>query len=52
MGILNLIHLEKNKEEIFEDYLIILKSNADELNERLQEVSDTLNDISGVKKKH
>ena len=52
MGILNLIHLEKNKEEIFEDYLLILKSNADELNERLQEVSDTLNDISGVKKKH
>ena len=51
MGILSLINLEKNKEEILEHYLPILKSNADELNERLQDVSDTLNDISGGKKK-
>jgi signal transduction histidine kinase len=50
MGILNLIHLEKNEKEILEDYLPILKSNAEELNDRLQEVSDTLNDIRKGKK--
>jgi signal transduction histidine kinase len=51
MGILNLIHLEKNEKEIMKDYLPILKSNAEELNERLQEVSDTLNDIRKGKNK-
>lgn len=52
MGILNLIKLERNNKEILEDYLPILKSNADELNERLQEVSDTLNGISGKRKSY
>jgi signal transduction histidine kinase len=51
MGILNLIPLEKNEKEILADYLPILKANADELNDRLQEVSDTLNDIGKMKKK-
>ena len=49
MGILNLIHLEKNEKEILKDYLPMLKSNVEELNERLQEVSDNLNDIGKVK---
>lgn len=51
MGLLNLINLEKDKAGVFEDYLPILQSNANELNNRLQEVSDILNDISGWKKK-
>jgi signal transduction histidine kinase len=52
IGLLNLISLENNKATVFEDYLPILKSNADELNDRLQEVSQTLNGIGQVKKKH
>jgi hypothetical protein len=34
--------------KILKAYLPMLKSNAEELNERLQEVSDTLNDIGKV----
>lgn len=51
IGLLNLIHLEKNKPGILEEYLPVLQSNADELNERLKEVSIILNDINSLKKK-
>lgn len=51
MGLLNLIDLEKNKTETLKDYLPILKSNAEELNDMLKEVSDTLNEINIEKKK-
>jgi signal transduction histidine kinase len=50
IGLLNLISLENNKATVFEDYLPILRSNADELNDQLQEVSQTLNGIGRVKK--
>jgi signal transduction histidine kinase len=52
IGLLNLLSLENDKATVFEDYLPILRSNADELNDRLQEVSQTLNGIGHVKKKH
>lgn len=51
MGLLNLIDLESNKAKTVEDYLPILKSNAEELNDMLKEVSDTLNEINIEKKK-
>jgi signal transduction histidine kinase len=50
MGLLNLIELEKNKDGMFEQHLPTLRSNAEELNEMLKEVSDTLNGISIEKK--
>jgi signal transduction histidine kinase len=46
MGLLNLIDLEKNKVNTFEEYLPKLRDNAEELNEMLKEVSNTLNDIT------
>lgn len=49
IGLLNLIDLEKNKGSTCEEYLPKLKSNAEELNDMLREVSITLNDI-GEKK--
>lgn len=45
MGLLNLIDMEKNKASTVEECLPKLKSNAEELNEMLKEVSSTLNGI-------
>jgi signal transduction histidine kinase len=50
MGLLNLIDIEKDKAGTLEDYLPILKSNAEELNDMLKEVSDTLNDFNAEEK--
>jgi hypothetical protein len=52
MGLLNLIELEKNKEGMFEEFLPTLRSNAEELNEMLREVSETLNGINIEKKEN
>lgn len=49
IGLLNLIELEKNKSGVCEEYLPALRSNAEELNEMLKEVSMTLSDISSEK---
>lgn len=46
MGLLNLIALEKDRPGTCEEYLPALRSNAEELNEILREVSLTLYDIS------
>jgi hypothetical protein len=50
MGLLNLIHLEKDKVSALEEYLPTLRTNAEELNEMLREVSETLNGINVDKK--
>jgi signal transduction histidine kinase len=50
MGLLNLIHLEKDKAGAFEEYLPTLRSNVEELNNMLREVSETLNGINVEKK--
>lgn len=49
IGLLNLIALEKNKPGTCEEYLPALRSNAEELNDILREVSLTLYDISSEK---
>jgi signal transduction histidine kinase len=51
MGLLNLIDLEKDKGQTLEDYLPLLRDNAEELNGMLKEVSDTLNEIHVEPKK-
>lgn len=52
IGLLNLIELEKNKNGTCEEYLPKLKSNAEELNEMLREVSITLNEIGHGEHSH
>jgi signal transduction histidine kinase len=46
MGLLTVIGLEKNKESTIDEYLPLLRSNADELNEMLKDVSSTLNGMN------
>lgn len=54
LGLLNLIELEKDREKVLKEFLPVLKSNADELNDILDEVSRSLNAVnnSGDYKKH
>jgi signal transduction histidine kinase len=45
MGLLHVIDLDKNKDHAFQECLPKLRSNAEELNVMLREVSHTLNEI-------
>lgn len=46
LGLLNLIQLEEDKEKLIKEFLPILKENANELNDILDEVSRSLNAVS------
>ncbi|GCC50002.1 hypothetical protein SanaruYs_02170 [Chryseotalea sanaruensis] len=46
LGLLNLIHLEEDKEKHIKEFLPLLKANADQLNDILDEVSKSLNAVS------
>ncbi len=46
LGLLNLIQLEEDKEKNIKEFLPLLKTNADELNDILDEVSKSLNAVN------
>jgi len=50
-GLLNLVEIETNPEKSLTEFLPKLKSNSEELNNVLKEVSKTLHDIENVEKR-
>lgn len=52
LGLLNLIQLEEDKEKHIKEFLPMLKANADELNDILDEVSKSLNAVSHSGESH
>jgi signal transduction histidine kinase len=51
-GLLNLVRIETNPEKALNEFLPQLKSNAEDLDNVLREVSKTLHDIESEEKKH